>query len=303
MTNQPNLDNLEELRTYVAIVDRGSLAAAAAALGVSPNAVSRRLGALEDRVGRTLIHRTTRRMAVTDEGRRLHERCRRVLSELQEAEEELAGADGRGGTLRVGLHAAIVCPELMVALGELLRDAPRLRVQLHVATHFLDPIAHGYDLSVYAGRPPASSLIAVSLGTLVWQLAAAPAYVARCGRPRTPQQLARHECLRLLRTHPETHWELKEGSGGKARRYEIGGHLEVSSDTALSAALYAGLGIGVRLRSELQSAIRDGALVPILPAWQWASSPLYALLPRGRSKLPSIRELLAVLRRVTSSLA
>jgi DNA-binding transcriptional LysR family regulator len=301
LVNRPRLDGLEELRTFVTIVDAGSLASAAKKLGVTPNAVSRRLGLLEDRLGRRLIHRSTRRLSITDEGRRFHTRCRRILAEAEDAERELLGADDRESTLRLRIHSAMVSPSLMDELRDLLNSSPALRVQLRITTQFVEPIAAGLDLSVYVGRPPASSLVSVPLGDLVWMLAAAPSYLDRRGRPRTPSDLIQHECLRVLRSSPETHWDLSYGKG-PSQRLAIGGRFEVSDARGLSEALTSGIGIGVALQSELAYCVRTGRLEQVLPGWQ-ASRPVFALLPKGRKNVPAVRRLLEVLRRGVRGLA
>jgi LysR family transcriptional activator of dmlA len=301
MENHLRIESLNELRTYVAIIGAGSLAGAAATLGVTPNAVSRRLGLLEGRLGRRLIHRTTRRLAVTDEGQRFHARCRRALDELDEAEREIAGADGLSGTLRVAIHSEMVCPDLLIALRELLESSSQLRVQVRVERHFVEPIGAGLDLAVHAGRPPASSLVSIPLGSMTWGLAAAPVYLARHGRPTRPEQLVDHACVRMLSTPPETHWHLRPG-GGRSKRFVVGGRFEVTDARALVEAMHAGMGIGIRLRSAIDSAAREGTLEHVLPQWQWASTPFFALLPRGRAKLPGVRAMLEVLRRATQSL-
>ncbi|MBL4683533.1 MAG: LysR family transcriptional regulator [Nannocystaceae bacterium] len=301
-TTGGRIESLDELRTYVQIVETGSLAAAGRVLGITPNAVSRRLGALETRLGRRLIHRTTRRLSVTDEGLRFHERCQTVLETLAAAERELEGSDDLRGTLRIGIHPDMVCPNLMAALGELLDNEPGLDVQLSVDSRFLEPIRAGLDLAVYIGRPPSSSLVSVPLGRLVWTLAAAPRYVEAHGRPRTPKQLAAHQCLRLRRDQSESSWRLRRGSG-PLQRFPVGGRFETTDGRALAQALYAGLGIGVRLRSEIDAAVKAGTLVHVLRAWEWASTPVFALMPAGRSKLPRMRAVLEVLRQATHSLS
>lgn len=301
MVNQLRLESLDELRTYVAIVDAGSLAGAAATLGVTPNAVSRRLGVLEQRLGRRLLDRTTRRMSVTDEGRRFHARCEQILGAAEEAEREVAGANGLTGTLRVSVHADMATPGVLLALGELLERSTALSVQLRVANRFVEPIRGGLDLAIHLGKPPPSSLVAFPLGFLVWTLAAAPAYTARRGLPRSPDQLIRHECLRVLRERPETSWALTRG-GGATQRFEIGGRFETSDATALALALYGGLGIGLRLQPEIDAAVRAGTLVAVLPAWHSARMPVFAMVPQGRAKLPGVRALIDVLRAATRSL-
>ncbi len=297
------IESLDELRTYVKIVETGSLAGASRVLGITPNAVSRRLSALEARLGRRLIHRTTRRLSVTDEGLRFHERCRSVLETLAAAERELLDdSDELRGTLRIGIHTDMVGPNLLSALGELLDEAPELDVQLRVESEFIDPIRAGLDISVHVGRPPPSALICVPLGYLVWTLAAAPSYVEAHGRPRSPKQLVDHQCLRLRRGHSESSWRLRRGDG-PVQRFAVGGRFETTQGHALAEALYAGLGIGVRLRPEINAAVRSGTLVHILRPWQWASTPVFALMPAGRSELDRLRPAIEMLRQATQSLS
>ncbi|MBL4635714.1 MAG: LysR family transcriptional regulator [Kofleriaceae bacterium] len=259
------------------------------------------MASLEERLARRLIHRTTRRLSVTDEGLLFYRRCRRILDELEEAERELAGSDGLEGTLRIGVHTDIISGVLMKAIGELLTRAPKLKVQLRSGSSFIEPIAAGLDLSVYVGKPPPSSLIAVRLGTLVWSLFATPSYVTTHGAPGTPEELRDHECLRILRDGQEQHWSLKRKSG-RTKKYAIAGRFETTDARALEQALLAGLGIGVQLRSKAADAVATGVLVPILPDWQWSSTPAYALLPKGRTKVPAVRTLLDSLTKVLTEL-
>lgn len=301
MGNQGVLESITELRTFSAIVEEESLVAAARVLDVTANAVSRRLAVLEERLDRRLIHRTTRRLSVTDEGLLFYRRCRRILNELEEAERELVGGDAVTGTLRLGLHTDMVSGVLMKALGELLRSAPDLKVQLRSSSRFVEPIAAGLDLSVYVGKPPSSSLIAVRLGTFVWSLFAAPAYLAAHGAPDSPDELCNHECLRILRDGQEHHWSLKRAPG-RSKKYPIAGRFETTDARALEQGVRAGLGIGVQLRSKAAGDVASGVLVPVLPDWQWSSTPVYALLPKGRTKLPAVRKLLEALKAATEEL-
>lgn len=290
------IESLDEIRTFATIVEAGSLATAAVRLGVTPNAVSRRLAVLEARLKRRLIHRTTRRLTVTEEGLLFHARCRRALDELADAEQELLGADGFASKLRVGLHSDMLGPVLLAGLRGLLESSPQLRIELRVSSSFIEPVRSGLDLAVYVGKPQPSTLVSVPLGSMVWSLAAAPSYVAAHGSPRTPKELAQHECLRMLRDGPETHWDLCR-KGGRGQRFAVNGRIESTDGQALTQALYAGVGIGVRPRSEIAAAVQGGTLVAVLANWEWASTPLYALLPQGRNKLPGVRALLEVLRK------
>lgn len=295
------LSNFEELLTYVTIVESGSLAAAAARLGLTPNAISRRLAVLEARLGRRLIHRTTRRLSVTDEGHLFHTRCRRILDELEEAERELSGEDDFAGTLRIAIHHDMVCPRLIELLQGMLSDHLGLRLQLRVADGFLDPVRWNLDFAVFLGDPPASTLVSVPLGPLRWGLAAAPSYLERHGRPQVPEDLVHHECLRVLRDRPETHWALQR-SGGRPKRYPIGGRFETSDSSVLVQATFAGAGIGIQLMSALSAAVQSGTLERVLPGWHWGSTPIHALLPKGRNRIPRVKAALDIIRKAMASL-
>ncbi|MBV1861863.1 MAG: LysR family transcriptional regulator [Nannocystaceae bacterium] len=307
MTEEPGvappgrMENLAELRTFVAIVDAGSLAGAARRLGVSPNAVSRRLTSLEQRLGRRLILRTTRRTSVTEEGLRLSIQLRAALETLDRAEMELDGLDGLAGVVRLGVHTDMVGPALSTALARLVEEEAGIELDVQVSHSFVDPVAAGLDISVHVGRPPASSHKAASLGRLVWALAAAPSYIERHGSPRTPSQLAQHECLRLRRDRTETSWVLRRG--GTEKRFAVGGRFETTDGHMLAHALYAGIGIGVLLSSELDASVAQGRLVPVLRQWTWSSTPVYALMPPGREGVPRVRAVLEALRETTRRLA
>ncbi|MGH1343031.1 MAG: LysR family transcriptional regulator [Nannocystales bacterium] len=295
------MENLSELRTYVAIVDTGSLAGAARRVGVSPNAVSRRLTSLEARLGRRLILRTTRRISVTEEGTRLAAQLRRALETIDRAEMELDGLDGLAGVVRLGVHADMVGPALSSALARLMDEEAGIELDVQVSHSFVDPVAAGLDISVHVGQPPISSHKAASLGRLVWALAAAPSYIERRGAPRLPSQLAQHDCLRLRRDRPETSWVLRRGS--REERFAVGGRFETTDGRMLAQALYAGLGIGVLLSSELDAATAQGRLAPVLRQWTWSSTPVFALMPPGREGVPRVRAVLEALRETTKRLA
>ena len=295
MVNLRALDNFEELRTFVAIVERGSLVAAARTLGYTANAVSRRLGVLEERLGRRLLHRTTRRLSVTEEGRRFYERCVDILAAAEAAEREVIGGDEISGVLRVAIHNDIVGLDFFRSLGELLATSTDLRVDLRVVPRFLDPIEHGLDLAIHVGPPPPSSLIAVRLGEFYWGLAAAPNYVETHGRPSRPEKLVEHECLRVLREMPERVWRLAR-KGGRPRQFPISGRVHINDSRALSEALYAGLGIGVRPRTEIDEAVKQGRLEHVLRPWSWATTPLFALVPKGVLRVPRVKAFVEILK-------
>ncbi len=291
------IDALEELRTVLRIAELGSLSAAATARGESTNAVSRRLRALEARLGVPLFHRTTRRLALTDEGHALCERAPRVLAEVDALEAAVAARPTRlRGLVRVGLRPELVDPRWFEALGALLTAHPGLEVQLLVGGAAA-PGRASLDLWFHFGQPRASALVARRLGGAAWALAAAPAYVARRGTPRTVAELAGHDCLRGLREGRERQWTLVDGRG-RAHAVAVGGQLEADDPHVLIAALYGGLGIGMRPAPEIEREAAAGRLVPILPSYRTETIPVYLLSPRARSRLPRVRLVAALMAEV-----
>jgi DNA-binding transcriptional LysR family regulator len=297
------LESLAELRTFLRVVDEGSLSAAARSLGLSVNAVSRRLALLEDRVGVRLANRTTRRLVVTDEGRRLAERCRRILDEVEAAQSDLQAGDGAlRGLVRVGIHPELVGESLLRRLGELLGD--HAGISLHLLAHNapVDPLQEGLDLLVWGGEVSMQSVVSRLIRESDWVLAASTEYARRAGLPRRPEDLARHECLRALRARAETTWELRDGDG-RTVTVQIRGRFESDDTATLKAALYAGLGIGVRPRGEVVRASAEGKLVAVLPRWRFGSNRIHLVSPPGRMRLPRVRAVAAVIEEAARTLA
>jgi DNA-binding transcriptional LysR family regulator len=294
------LDSLEDLRTFALVVNLGGLSAAARKLQVTTNAVSRRIQRLERQVGARLLHRTTRRLSATDEGRTLYARCERILREVEEAETELVASRSElAGTVRLAVPAGGVESDLLVRLREALNAHPGLAVQLHVTHGRVDVVESGIDIAVVLGEPSPPSVVARRLGTVAWRLAATPDYLARCGRPRVPNDLTKHRCLRLLSDRPQLEWRLVDVQGREVV-VEVGGSFECDDSGALGDATYAGLGIGVRPDHELTRAIEDGRLEAVLPGYRFGNFPRYAILPPGRLRVPRVAAVLELLREAYS---
>ncbi|MEZ4400492.1 MAG: LysR family transcriptional regulator [Kofleriaceae bacterium] len=289
-------DRLADLRTFARIVDAGSLAAAARTLRLSTNAVSRRLMKLEDDLGVRLAHRTTRALALTDEGRALYARAVRVVAELDAAEEELhPTGDPIAGVVRMVIPPAAATPTFLGALRGLLDGHPRLHLQLQIANVGIDQLAHGADLVLHVGAIPQTSIVARRIATVTWWLAATSAYLDRHGRPRRPSDLARHRCLRYLGERPQDAWQLLDRAG-RTVVVPVGGTFESDDSRVLGDATYAGLGIGVRPRAEVVAAVAAGRLERVLPAHVFDRIVLHALLPPGRLRVPRVAALLDALR-------
>lgn len=269
------------MRMVVAIADRGSLTAAAEALGTSPPTVVRALAALEQELGARLFDRTTRRLAATDDGREYAERCRRVLSEVDEAEAALATKQQRlTGTLRV--TAPVMLGRLHVAplVFEFLAKQPDIRVELTLLDRTVDLLDEGLDLGVRVGDLPESSLVAVAAGEVRRLACASPAYLRKAGTPRSPPDLRTHRCIRFTSMLPAPAWEFRVD--GRSVRVPIEGPLVTNQgDVALQACM-RGLGIGAFLSYQVAEALAAGTLRRVLEDFEPPPRPVHLVRPQGR---------------------
>lgn len=279
------MDKLKALSVFVAIAERGSLTAAARALGGSLPAVVRLLAALEKELGVRLINRTTRRLALTEEGHDYLERSRRVLAELQEAEAAVSARQRRPGG-RIALTAPVLLGRMHVAplVAAFLARHPQVKAELLLLDRNVDLIEEGLDLAVRIGELADSSLVAVGCGETRRVACASPAYLRRAGTPRAPAELRRHRCIRFTGLGRGNEWELRER--GRPLRVRIDGPLTTNQgDTAIDAC-QRGLGIGIFLGYQVRGAVAAGELKLVLEAYEPPPLPVSIVYPQARL-LPS----------------
>jgi DNA-binding transcriptional LysR family regulator len=276
------------METFVRIVDRGSLTAAAGALGASLPSVVRTLAALEAGIGTRLLNRTTRRIALTDEGREYYERCKRVLAEVEEAEAALSSRRAAPqGRLRV--TAPVLFGRLHVApvANGFLAKYPRVRLDLLLLDRVVDLLEEGVDAAVRIGQLPDSSLVAVPVGQTRRVVCASAAYLRRAGTPRTPAELAKHRCISFGGLAPGHAWSF--GPGERATRVPVAAFLATNQiDVALDACI-AGLGVGQFLCYQVQAALDRGELRRVLGESEPAPLPIHVVYPHGRLPSSSLR--------------
>jgi len=288
---------LNGVGTLAAVVDAGSFARAAEALGLSSSAVSRAVARMEQRLGLRLFDRTSRALALTDEGRRFYQRVLPMLDALEDAATHAAGAAAEvRGRLRVNLHPWVARHLLPPHLPRFVEAHPRLRLELVVRDRLGDLVGDGFDAAVRFGLPESSSLIARQLARTRIVTCAAPAYLARRGLPRHPLELAggRHECIFYLdpadgRPFP---WEFHRG--GDVLAVPVAGHVSVNDQASHLQACLAGLGIVQTLEAGVAEALRDGRLVQLFPDWAEETYPLYAYYPSRRLPAAKLKAFLAL---------
>jgi DNA-binding transcriptional LysR family regulator len=259
------MDFVARLSVLQAVVERGSISAAAAGLGVSVSTASRALGALEDDLGVQLVARTTRRMKLTDAGTRLYDRARRIALELEQARAELSGPRGVTGRLVVSVSVTLGLQRLLPSLPELARRHPGLQLDVRLEEHPVDLIASGVDVVIRAGRAPAArnSLVARRLITSASWLVAASGYLHRRGAPARPDDLAGHDALvHLTQAGSSDRWTLKQG--GRPITVQVRGPLRSTTLLALHAAAIGGMGIASLPVWLVHADVASGGLVRVL---------------------------------------
>ncbi|MGQ0651571.1 MAG: LysR family transcriptional regulator [Betaproteobacteria bacterium] len=274
-------DALQEMTVFTRVVAAGSLSAAARELGLSPALISRKLAALESRLGVRLINRTTRSLHLTDEGVSYHESCARVLAEIDEAEAAVsAGRVEPRGTLKVALPASFGHQHIAPLIPEFAARYPEVQISLSLSDRSVSLIEEGFDLAVRIAELEDSSLAARRLAPNRRVVCASPAYLARHGTPRTPQDLARHNCLTT--TDFTASWEYKDAQNrrGTVRvtaRY-VSDNWEVLREWAL-----AGLGVALKSTWDVHRHLADGSLVELCPGYTFDSDvAIYAVYPHRR---------------------
>jgi DNA-binding transcriptional LysR family regulator len=283
------VDQLGALATFVRVVDAGSLSGAARSLPSSLTSVSRQISALELRYGTPLLLRTTRRLALTDDGRILYERAKSILGDLREVEATLSrGHQQPSGRIRIS--APTLMGRLLIAplLAEFLRRYPALTLDLLLVDRAVDMVDEDIHLSLRVGHLPDSQLVARKLADLRMIVCASPAYLERSGVPQTPADLSRHDCLVFSDTPGIAEWRFKKGSKTEGR-IRIAGRLWVNSLDAVVSAAKQGAGI-VRVPSwQVEAEIAAGGLQRILLDFEPPPTPLHLLFQPSRLASPKTR--------------
>ena len=270
------------------VVRKASFAQAAQELGASPAFVSKRIRLLEEDLAVKLLHRTTRRVSVTEEGERVFHWAQRILDDMEQLLQEvtITRTEPRG-LLRVsssfGFGRQIVAP----AVSQLVQQHPGLQVRLEVFDRLVDVAGEGFDLDVRVGDEIASHLIARRLADNHRVLCAAPAYLARRGMPRAIVDLAAHDCLVIKeRDHPFGVWRLR--SGAQEASVKVRGPL--SANNGEMAVQWAVDGCGVVLRSlwDVGAHLRAGRLVQVLPQWRQEAN-VWAVYPTRLERSAKVR--------------
>ncbi|WP_291844144.1 LysR family transcriptional regulator [Bradyrhizobium sp.] len=280
---------LPDLAVFVRTVDLGSFAAVGSELELTASGVSRIVTRLERRLGAKLLHRTTRRLVLTQEGETFIAHARSILASIEAAEAEITSIHGRPrGPIRVNSGTAFARHRLARLLPQFMDRYPEITVDLSVSDHRIDPITDQIDVTIRVGPLADSDLIAVRLGEVSRIIAGSPQYLARYGVPEQAADLMRHNCLQLSGFSRLAQWPLVEQ--GKRIMVPVNGSIRSDSADVLLDLALAGAGL-VRFGDFLgEGAVKDGKLVPVLSHCHDPDpQPITALILPSRQTIPRVR--------------
>jgi DNA-binding transcriptional LysR family regulator len=275
---------LGSIELFCMAAELGGFTAAATAAGVTPAAVSRSVARLEQRLGVRLFVRTTRQIRLTDGGRTYFEQCRQALNQLADAEREVSGGQAvPAGALRISAPTPYAHYRLLPLLGEFRRKYPEVTLDIHVSNRNIDFAEEGFDLAIRGRTPPDSSLVARKLEDAELVLVASPAYLKRAGRPKSLEDLARHECIQfeLPSTGKRIPWPFMR-NGVQEEILTEGGLCCAEDVLGVVTLARTGAGIVQTYRFIVEQDLARGDLVELLPKHGGTSRPFILLYPHAR---------------------
>ncbi|MRV71079.1 LysR family transcriptional regulator [Duganella sp. FT92W] len=282
------MDRLHLITVYIAVAEEQSFAAGARRLGMSPPAVTRAVTALEERLGVRLLERTTRHVRVTEAGRRYLDDARRIVAELDEADEAAAGA-GAAPRGHLSVTAPMLFGRLYVTPGivDYLQRYPQMEVSALFVDRVVNLVEEGIDVAVRIGDLPDSTMRAAPVGHVRRVLVASPAYLARNGAPCTPQDLAAHTIVGANGSNVAPDWRFMQD--GAVRTMRMRPRLQVNSNDAVIDAVKLGLGIARLLSYQAAAALAAGELQLVLDDYATAPVPIHIVHRDSRQGSARIR--------------
>ena len=290
------MDQFKQISTFVDVVAKGSLSAAARAEGIAPAMIGRRLDALEERLGVKLLQRTTRKIALTHEGTAFLEDCQRILVELSEAEAAVSERSAHAsGHLLISAPAGFGRQHVAPLMPSFLTEHRDLTLTLNLNDRVVDLIGEGIDVAIRIADLSDSNLIGVKLADNKRVVVAAPAYLKRHGTPHSLDELARHNCLAMSSDGSQRGWTFRQN--GKNITLKVAGNMVCNDGAVLHDWAMAGRGLAWRSMWEVGTEIESGKLVTVLDEFAAPGNDIYAVFAQRRHLPLRIRALVEFLRR------
>lgn len=285
------MDKFQEMQSFVAVVDAGSFVGAADALDTSKAAISRHVAELEQRLGVRLLHRTTRKLSLTDDGQSFYHRCTELLAAVAEAENELSSRSAEAsGLLRISAPVTFGILHLAPLWGRFLAAHPKVTLDISLSDRTVDLVEDGFDLAIRIARTPHPNLIARPLATTRIILCASPTYLKQRGTPKQPQDLASHDVISYSYWSSRDEWKFDGPDGPVTVKTRPRIHAN-NGDTCRAAALQH-QGIILQPSFLVQSDLRSGALKEILPKYRLGEFGIYAVYASRRQLPLKLRQMI-----------
>ena len=285
------MDRLAAMKVFVRVVEAGSFSGVARESATTQSAVSKQVAALEAHLGVKLLSRSTRALSLTEEGEAYFPEARRLVADVEAAEQRLRSGTRLPGWLRVAASVAYGRLVLMPRVRSFLALHPELRIDLRLNDDFADLIEQGVDVGVRLGDLPDSGLVARKIGAWRRVLVAHPDYFAGLpdgGPPLAhPRDLTAHNCIVYTGAAAQNVWEFV-GADGAVARVRVAGALQTNSSEAIRAAALSGLGICHAPDWLLREELASGEVSALLPAWRSRTTPIHAVYPAHRKNVAKI---------------
>jgi DNA-binding transcriptional LysR family regulator len=282
------MDRLSGMEVFVRVVELGGFTPAAAESGISTTMVSNHIKALEQRLGAKLLNRTTRRQSLTEIGARYYAQCLDVLARIEAAESEAMEMRSRPrGKLKISAPVTLGSHLLAPVFADYLREQPDVEIDLLLNDRIVDLADEGFDAAFRFGELRDSGTVARRLRNLGRIVCAAPDYLARCGAPAKPEDLADHSCLAFRYVQPELEWIFHRA--GRDRQVAVKGQMTVNNGSALLAAALAGAGVAMLPDYLAAPDVQAGRLVRLFPEYDFSRAPLQLVYLPDRQMTPKMR--------------
>ncbi|MDG1581458.1 LysR family transcriptional regulator [Pseudomonas sp. GOM6] len=290
------MEQLKRMALFATVVDKGSMVAAADALGMTASAVSQQIRRLEESTQLSLLHRTTRRLTLTEAGAQLYQSCRQIVELAEQAEQRLAELrDAPVGELRIAAPVGFSGHLVTSALAPLLLAHPQLSLRLFFQDEQIDLVEQRIDLAIRVGSQEDSSLVARHVGDWPMLLCAAPSYLARCARIDGPEHLSGLDWLSL--GHERGGQLTLHGPGGALQRLRVEGRVVCNNILSVREFTLAGMGVSLQPEPEVRDLLARGELLVLLPQWQPSGIGVYLVTPRRDAQPAKVRYAIEALRR------
>ncbi|ABR83352.1 TPA: LysR family transcriptional regulator [Pseudomonas aeruginosa] len=291
------MDSLKGMAIFATVVDKGSMAAAAESLGLTPSAVSQQIRRLESRAQVTLLHRTTRRLTLTEAGEAFYRSCAQMLAIAEEAERRLGEwRDAPVGELRLAAPVGLSGSLITQALKPLLEDHRQLRLQLFFQDERIDLVAERIDLAIRVGNLADSSLVARHLGDWNHILCAAPGYLRQRAPLKRPEQLLELDWI-ALNTASQFNLLTLTGADGEVCKLRLEPRVAANGMLAVRQFTLDGLGVSCQPLPEVREALDAGRLQRLLPEWKLPDLGIHAVTPRRDAQPAKVKVAIEALRR------